>query len=109
MIYWHFKIFFISCFTQSILELFSGIGVSIGPLFGGFLFIHFGFRSPFLFIALVQMLLSAYQIWRLPNITCNIYIIIINPTFCNFNLIKLFIKIYLIYLGEKPTGSYSSF
>jgi MFS family permease len=64
----YFRCFHYSPLYKGILETAVGLGVTIGPIFGGFLYDNISFEAPFLLIFLIQMLLFGYLIWRLPCI-----------------------------------------
>jgi MFS family permease len=53
---------------KGIVETAVGVGLSIGPMFGGFLYDNIGFETPFLLVSSVQLLLFGNLIWRLPSI-----------------------------------------
>ncbi|XP_037699907.1 MFS-type transporter SLC18B1 isoform X2 [Choloepus didactylus] len=49
------------------LEIFSGLGLVLGPPFGGFLYQSFGYEVPFIFLGCVVLLLVPLSMYILPN------------------------------------------
>ncbi|XP_058163460.1 MFS-type transporter SLC18B1 isoform X2 [Dasypus novemcinctus] len=49
------------------LEIFSGLGLVLGPPFGGFLYQSFGYEVPFIFLGCVVLLMVPLNMYILPN------------------------------------------
>ncbi|XP_054553821.1 MFS-type transporter SLC18B1 isoform X2 [Talpa occidentalis] len=53
------------------LEVFSGLGLVLGPPLGGFLYQSFGYEIPFIFLGCIVLLMVPLNMYILPNYECD--------------------------------------
>ncbi|XP_077000142.1 MFS-type transporter SLC18B1 isoform X2 [Tamandua tetradactyla] len=53
------------------LEIFSGLGLVLGPPLGGFLYQSFGYEVPFIFLGCLVLLMVPFNMYILPNYESN--------------------------------------
>uniref|UniRef100_A0A673U8Q7 Solute carrier family 18 member B1 n=1 Tax=Suricata suricatta TaxID=37032 RepID=A0A673U8Q7_SURSU len=85
------------------LELFSGLGLVLGPPLGGFLYQSFGYEMPFILLGCIVLLMVPLNMYILPNYGKTAFI----SHFTNLKLNLLGILCLPLSLCPSPTCSFS--